>query len=183
MKIIKSSCKLKADILVDDEDYEWLSKFEWYVVSNKPPQRNCIKFNRRTTCFIHRDIVKACIFDIVDHIDRNILNNQKSNLRFVSKSQNCFNSKKRNGECRFKGITKVKNKYRAIIFHERVKYHLGYYQQDFHAALAYNKAVRILSNNTALLNNLDNEPINSLFIPFIDERVKKALCAILQPGE
>lgn len=42
---------------------------------------------------LHRFIIRAKKGEIVDHINRNIMDDRKCNLRIVSKSLNCFNSK------------------------------------------------------------------------------------------
>ena len=60
---------------------------------------------------------------LIDHIDRNTLNNRIENLRLVSRAQNNWNSKGRGNLG--KGITKVGNKYRAKIMYRGETYSIG----------------------------------------------------------
>jgi len=82
---------------VDDEDFEKLNKYKWYaarmglgdqiyVVRNSP------KGNERR---MHRLIMKAKKGEMIDHINRDSLDNRRSNLRFCTASQNGMNSKLR----------------------------------------------------------------------------------------
>lgn len=45
---------------------------------------------------------------VIDHIDRNAWNNQRSNLRFVTHAQNCQNSSRKQNKTGFRGV-KVNN--------------------------------------------------------------------------
>jgi hypothetical protein len=89
--------------LVDDEDYERLSKFKYYPLKDKHGQIYAIRKVktghrwggrwRYTTIRMHHDVVgKAPLGLVPDHIDRNGLNNTKNNLRFVTQSVNVLNS-------------------------------------------------------------------------------------------
>ncbi len=85
MKILKISNK---DILLDDDDYEIISKMTgWYVHhggNSRTPYVVHDKYGR-----LHRFLLKITDEDlIVDHIDRNGLNNQRKNLRIVSNQIN-----------------------------------------------------------------------------------------------
>lgn len=75
---------------------------------------------------------------IIDHINGNPLDNRKVNLRFVSFSENSMNRKNIiNKQCKSKGVTKVKSKWRARIFLNKKHIHLGYYKSEKEAAVAY----------------------------------------------
>lgn len=74
---------------VDDEDYPVLSRLNWYLSDGGYAITDCpvkhIKMHKLVTGPIPNHAV-------IDHIDRNKLNNQKSNLRVVSQSNNVRNS-------------------------------------------------------------------------------------------
>ena len=100
--------KLGNDInttLVDDEDYEILNQHKWH--NNIGYARTDIKDgNKWFGKLMHRLIMNVPIKMEVDHIDRNGLNNQKSNLRIVTHQQNSMNSKKQKGSSsKYKGVT------------------------------------------------------------------------------
>ena len=67
---------------------------------------------------------------VIDHINRDKLNNQVSNLRLVSQQQNNFNKN-------VKGYTKRGNKYQAIIKINGKKIYLGTYETETEAHNAY----------------------------------------------
>jgi len=88
---------------VDDEDFEYLSKFTWHAVDNhgKFYARTAKKVNNRVVCtYLHRMLIDCPIELEIDHVDRDPLNNQKSNLRVVTHSENLMNRvSKRNPNC------------------------------------------------------------------------------------
>jgi hypothetical protein len=66
--------------LVDDGDYEWLSKWSWYAdKSHKNKWRAARKPDK--IIYMHRVITEAAPKEIVDHIDGDPLNNQRKNSR------------------------------------------------------------------------------------------------------
>ena len=85
-------------------------------------------------------LAKPCI----DHIDRDPLNNRKSNLRVVSCSTN-NRSKAVSGRSRFPGIyfNKQANKWQAQIQLDGKQKHLGRYVDEMDAARAYRKMFKL----------------------------------------
>jgi len=73
---------------------------------------------------------------VIDHIDRNILNNCVSNLRLVSKQENNFNRGA-------KGYHKFRNKYQAHIQINGKTIHLGLFETESEASNAYLTAKKI----------------------------------------
>lgn len=49
-------------------------------------------YRKQDAVFLHHLVLGKIDNKVIDHIDRNGLNNQKINLRFVSRSENVFNS-------------------------------------------------------------------------------------------
>lgn len=82
--------------LVDDEDYEWLNQWKWCAC-----KIGHHFYAHRTTGYpkkqygirMHRLITNAPAGLEVDHVDRNGLNNQRSNLRLCTHKENGQNSK------------------------------------------------------------------------------------------
>jgi hypothetical protein len=59
------------------------------------------------------------------------------------------NFKSRSG---YRGVTKEKNKFRAVIYHDRKAFNLGFYDSAEEAAAAYNKKSIELFGKTGSLN-------------------------------
>lgn len=149
--------------LVDDEDYERLSQWKWQYSTGGYAVRS-VGSRSKHEIRMHREIMTG---DRIDHINRNKLDNRRSNLRVASKSQNKANSKKHNN-CRsiFKGVSQKSLKYRRkdgslcqtpIRFASRITVNgkttrLGYYKSELEAALAYDKAARHYFGEYACVN-------------------------------
>ena len=82
--------------LVDDQDFEILNQYKWRADKDGNTYyavRGIWKDNKVFRLFMHREILDLKYKDgkITDHINRNGLDNRKSNLRIVSKAENCRN--------------------------------------------------------------------------------------------
>ncbi len=79
----------------------------------------------------------------IDHIDGNGLNNAKSNLRLAIRRQQLFNtSKRKKTSSKFKGVSRQNGKWQAYINLLGKKINLGYYNNEFYAALVYARAAK-----------------------------------------
>lgn len=129
-------------VFIDEEDHDKIKHLSWiydgsYVVHSSWINHRSIKL------YLHRFIMEAKAGQIVDHINRNKLDNRRANLRFVTKSQNNRNANKRIDSTQpFRGIElKPSGKWAAKISRGGVSYHLGLYETAEQASLAYQKAV------------------------------------------
>ena len=92
---------------------------------------------------------------MIDHIDGDPLNNTANNLRLCTAQQNQGNSTKRKiGQSIYKGICRITtaNKWRAYIAIDRKQAHLGVFDTEEEAALAYNAAAAHFFKEFACLN-------------------------------
>jgi hypothetical protein len=153
MKKIKLTGKYGSGkfVLVDDEDFEVLNKFKWYL-AGKYPVKSIGKRPNRKKISIHRLIMNPPKNMMVDHKDNNGLNNQRSNLRICTNAQNIMNANKFKRKCssKYKGVSKL-NPWRASIGNKT----LGNFKTEIEAAKAYDIAAKELYKEFARLNFID----------------------------
>ncbi len=133
--------------LVDDEDYELASRFRWYVerkANGWYARRNIRRPDgRKAKILLHRAILGAEPGVGVDHINRDGLDNRRSNLRWASTSQNGANrGLNANSTSGYKGVDfqKARGCWRALIECRGRRLHLGVYATPEEAARAYDRA-------------------------------------------
>lgn len=140
---------------VDDEDFDEINKIRWHMSSKGYAKygMNCV--------YMHQLIIGGSPFEglIVDHINRDVLDNQRSNLRFATRTENLANMGSKGGSSKYKGVGfhKASGKWAAQIQCEKVKYHLGVYSSEIEAAIAYNKKALELFGEYAKLNEIPKE--------------------------
>lgn len=90
MKSIPTSQGFSA--LVDDEDFVFLARFKWYANVQKAPGKVYAATDvGRRRIYMHQLLIPRA--RMVDHRNRNGLDNQKHNLRECSKAENAVNAK------------------------------------------------------------------------------------------
>ena len=131
-----------AVALVDDEDYERISAHKWremvsygihYAIRSMYDEEH-----RQHTITMHRQIMAAPADMVVDHKDRNGLNNQRGNLRLCTSGQNIRNQKSRGG---YRGIYSNRRRWVARACINGKQQYLGSFPTPEAAALAWNKAI------------------------------------------
>jgi hypothetical protein len=132
----------------------------WYAIIRRDDLWN-IKSRRRVNIYVHRIIMRVSDPSVfVDHKDHDTLNNQKSNLRLSTFSQNRQNMKVKANKTgsKYKGVHKGtganKHKFVSSIHANGRSYHLGTFSTDKEAAKAYNDAAMRLQGEYAYLNNI-----------------------------
>ncbi|PWU04799.1 MAG: hypothetical protein C5B43_04135 [Verrucomicrobia bacterium] len=137
---------------IDDEDFERVSKYNWSFDGNG----YAFRIEKGKIIKLHRFIMNCPKGMEVDHIDGDGLDNRKSNLRICSHIKNTYNQKNRlnvNNTSGFKGVHKVRKKYRAYISYNHKRINLGYFKSAKEAAIAYNKAAIKFHKSFARINN------------------------------
>lgn len=140
MKYIELSKEMQAT--VDDDMYDFLNQWSWYVSSNGYAVRN--EYHpKHMTLRMHVLINNTPEGFFTDHINGNKLDNRRSNLRTCTKNENGFNrDKPSNNTSGYKGIYwhKRDNKWRVQLRVDGKKKYIGNYSDLQDAIMARNKA-------------------------------------------
>lgn len=140
---------------VSPEDADRVGRHRWWAFSPNRTYYAGSKVGGKLTS-MHRFILgEENIRGLdVDHIDRDGLNNVRSNLRAATRSQNMANMPKVRGSSKYKGVSlcKATGKWAAHIRGENSRsVHLGRFKTEEEAYAAYCKAARELRGEFALL--------------------------------
>jgi len=131
------------EFIVDDNDYEFVSKWRWKF-SEKSYIHRCTSKNRKNICIkLHRLLCDAPEDKEVDHIDGNIFNLSRSNLRVCTRFQNAQNRGiSKNSATGVKGVwfRESENKYQSAIQHNGFVVQLGRFETKEEASRAYSEA-------------------------------------------
>lgn len=163
-------------VLVDDDDFERLSKYSWYcsLRGEGYAARTDKSTGKQRTVLMHREITGAKKGQLVDHINRNKLDNRKCNLRICSHEENSRNISKRKVRTtsKYKGVyfCKQKGLYMARINNSGQGVYLGYYEKEEDAAYYYNEHAKVVYGEFAALNKLPDNYIPT--VPFVPKVVK-----------
>ena len=148
------------ETIVDDQDFEWLSKSKWYTKRGRKlfyARHKERGKKHQKEVLMHRLILNAPQGMQVDHINGDGLDNRRSNLRLATNSQNLKNQGPHKDNCSgFKGVywDKRAHKWRAQIRTDGKKTGLGYFTLKEDAARAYNDAASKAHGTFAWLNKI-----------------------------
>jgi hypothetical protein len=145
--------------LVDAEDYDRLiSMGRWHLHSGGYAAKSYRHPGGRSdVVFMHRVILNAPEGVDVDHINGNRLDNRKSNLRPVTRSQNIRKARPhQTNTSGFKGVSwcSTRRKWRAQIYTGQRNLYLGEFRTPEQAARVYNEAAKKYFGEFAWINPL-----------------------------
>lgn len=144
------------ECLIDEEDFNLINDYNWYIHPRTGYTRGRKKNPECKYNFIsmHRLILNIWDKKIeIDHRNHNKLDNRKENLRTCNRSQNTSN-RTAYGISKYLGVSWHirKNKWVAGIgFNKKTKY-LGIFENEIDAAKAYDEAAKIYHGEFANLN-------------------------------
>ena len=154
--------------VVDDDDYERfdLGANSWTAHRNQ--DRGGLVYAYRSTSQFEREagwpkairlhrLLCGVVMDRsarVDHRNHDALDNRRENLRICTITQNNANQRKTRGSSRYKGVTwnRHKGKWQAGIGADGKLWHIGYYDDEAAAAVAYDWFALTKWGEFALLN-------------------------------
>lgn len=121
-------------VMIDNEDFEKVSKHTWHIDhcgSNKYCATNINDKGKKTKIYLHRFIKGLDLDDkrIINHKNGNGLDNRKSNLEFCDKSYNVqsINCARKNFGC----VT-IRKDGRLKKYHAKVIINKKRYEEDFY---------------------------------------------------
>ena len=152
--VINSPKYGKKIVLVDDDDFNFLSKLTWHVAKRKYTFYAETRINKRNIS-MHRLLI-GFKYEVIDHIDADGLNNQRYNLRGCSQSQNLANMRlSTHNTSGFKGVCKTKQgRYHVGIYLNNKRKHIGCFTDPIEAAKAYNESAIKYYGEFARLNEI-----------------------------
>jgi len=171
MELIITSKKYGThSVYYDDEDHELISGYKWMITGGKKGVYYARGYKGKKKggagvydkVRMHRLVMNANEDQEVDHIDHDGRNNKKSNLRFVTDSQNSANTRLHSdSRTGFKGVTFKKSKrlYLARIRYDGRLIYGGSFKNIYKAALRYNELAKKYFGGHAFLNILTEEQI------------------------
>jgi hypothetical protein len=90
---------------------------------------------------------------VIDHINRNKLDNRLENLRVITSRENSYNrTKSKSSKNKYKGVIKKNNKYVASITKDGVKREIGGFETEEDAAKMYDMMAEELFGEFAGFN-------------------------------
>lgn len=140
-------------ILIDADLYDELNRHTWYISLHGYAMTHIL--GRGVA--MHRVILGLRTGDkrVADHINHNRLDNRRENLRACTRDGNNRNIQgRRHRISRYKGVSPNKKRWMAQITFQRQVHHLGTFDTQEEAALAYNAAARRLHGEFAHLNDV-----------------------------
>lgn len=147
--------KLKDGVyaIVDESDYEELSKHKWTLKGDGYAHRGTPRPERKWI-LMHRQIMQPLTSMQVDHINGNRLDNRRCNLRICTLAENRMNTPKQSRNTSgYKGVSlhKQSGLWVAKIRHDTV----GYYKTKLEAAIRYNELAPSYFGEYAKLNIIE----------------------------
>lgn len=149
----------------DVEDFNLVSSHRWFISAGYAAcgdKEHYLRTGRIRTMLMHRMILGLGDSEMfTDHKNRNRLDNRRCNLRICNYSQNRANSPSSPGESIYRGVDFHKTplahggmaiRIRAAVRVNGKKVHLGYFQNEESAAMAYDKAAVKAFGEFATLN-------------------------------
>lgn len=127
--------EITGEAIIDLEDLEKVKKIKWSITSNGYPRNRNVR--------LHQFLIGSKKGYDVDHIDRDKMNNRKSNFRYIKRNLNAFNAViQKNNTTGVTGVTFRKDfkKYTAQICANYKNIYLGSFSNKSDAVKARKEA-------------------------------------------
>lgn len=139
-------------ILIDDEDFDVLSKIKWHLTKEGYAVTTLPRRHGHKPLCLHRVVMTPPDGLVVDHINGNPLDNRKENLRICTRAENNRNQKKSiKNSSGLKGVSwdKHRGKWSSKICVNEKRITLGRFDSKEDAYAAYCEAANKLHQEFA----------------------------------
>ncbi|MFE2860950.1 HNH endonuclease [Sphingobacterium multivorum] len=135
--------------MVDNEDFENIKGINWHCTAAFYAKNNSFGL-------LHRLIMNCPDGLVVDHINHDTLDNRKHNLRVCKYVENSMNQKppRKKSFSNFKGVNLHHGRWRANMKFQGKHIHIGNFDTEIEAAIAYNEKAKEIYGEFAFLNIL-----------------------------
>jgi len=140
----------KKQVIADAKYSEVFRHFNWYISGGY-----AVFGEGKDKISMHRLVVADKLKPrlVVDHINRNRLDNREENLRVCTVRQNNANKPSKGGTSKFKGVTKNANgTFSSSITDKKKRSNLGVFESESCAAHHYNERAKKVFGEYAYLN-------------------------------
>lgn len=168
IKQVKNGISIENKVLIDDEDYEKIKQYSWHITNGYASRGKYRSPGRQSTIYLHNQLSNCPKDKVTDHINGNILDNRKSNLRVCSIAEN-NRAKSINKKVNISGYKGVFweiscRRWRAQITFNDKRIHIGVFKNKIDAAIAYDKKAIELFKEFANLNFKSQEEIFNAYL-------------------
>jgi hypothetical protein len=155
----KRGSKITGYVIIDDEDFEKVSKYNWCLAKRGIHNYAKSYSPGKKLTYLHRFIFNPPNGKLIDHINRNGLDNRKENLRLCTHAENrCNRGKTIENSTGYKGVyrsyTKIERWVARISCGNIKSKDLGSFKTKREAAIAYNLAAKKYHGEFAYQNKI-----------------------------
>lgn len=130
---------IRAYTQVDDEDFERFGSLRWSLIQGGYVYRTYKVEGKQYGVYLHREVLGLSPGDglFADHINRDRLDNRRSNLRVATPSENAQNlSHQAGGVSRYRGVSRNRNRWSATVVSKGKHHHVGLFGTELDAGAA-----------------------------------------------
>lgn len=128
--------RVHSHAIVDTEDYLKVASHRWHLTGRKIPGHVARHGADGRRVYLHHEVMGSR--ELLDHVNRNRLDNRKDNLRPATTAQNAQNQDSRGGRSKYRGVVwdKPREMWRAQVMIDGKYHNLGRFHDEDEAGQA-----------------------------------------------
>jgi len=166
-KIITNKKGEKFEVLIDEQDAHLFEEYAYHILkgeyTNYVARKTSRKLGKRRIIRLHNDIMKTPKGMVVDHLNKNGLDNRRENLQIVTHMENTARGDSAISKSGFKGVcfdkTIKKNPFKVSAWIEGKQKHLGLRPTRISAARFHDEVVEKIDGNSSRTNKARNKEL------------------------